>query len=169
MSDSQRPGIVTKRCFIAAGAHLIGQVEIGEYSSVWYNSVVRGDLNYIKIGRESNIQDNCVLHVTHDLPVVIGDRVTVGHGAVVHGCVIEDDCLIGMGSVVLDGVHVGKGSVIAAGAVVRERMEIPPHSLVVGVPGVVKRTLDPSTIDMIRKAGEHYVELTKARLKEAIE
>ncbi|MBD3284968.1 gamma carbonic anhydrase family protein [candidate division WOR-3 bacterium] len=167
MERSRRPGVVTKRCFIAAGAHLIGQVQIGELSSVWYNTVIRGDINYISIGRETNIQDNCALHVTHELPVIIGDRVTVGHGAIVHGCVIEDDCLIGMGSVILDGARIGKGSVIAAGAVVRERMEVPSHSLVVGVPGVIKRTLDPSTIKMIREAGEHYVELTKARLEEA--
>ncbi len=144
----------------------MGSVELGEYSSVWYNAVIRGDINYIKIGRETNIQDNCVLHVTHELPVIVGDRVTVGHGAVVHGCVIEDDCLVGMGSVILDGAHVGKGSVIAAGAVVRERMRIPPHSLVTGVPAEVKRTLDPSTIEMIREAGRHYVELVKERLGE---
>ncbi|MBN2379689.1 gamma carbonic anhydrase family protein [candidate division WOR-3 bacterium] len=169
MADSQRPGIVAKRCFIAAGAHLIGQVELGELSSVWYNAVIRGDLNYIKIGNETNIQDNCALHVTHELPVIIGDRVTVGHGAIIHGCVIEDDCLIGMGAVVLDGAHIGRGSVVAAGAVVRERMKVPEHSLVVGVPAVVKRSLDPSTIQMIREAGSHYIELTKQRLREARE
>jgi len=164
MDISQRVNITAKRCFIAAGAQLIGQVQLGELSSVWYNAVIRGDINYIKIGRETNIQDNCVLHVNHDLPVIIGDRVTVGHGAIIHGCVIEDDCLIGMGATVLDGARVGTGSVIAAGAVVRERMEIPPHSLVVGVPGVIKRTLDPSTIEMIRQAGQHYVERTKEHL-----
>jgi len=164
MQDSQRPSIVAKRCFIAAGAQIIGGVELGELSSVWYNAVIRGDLNHIRIGRETNIQDNCVLHVTTELPVIVGDRVTVGHGAILHGCVVEDDCLIGMGAIVLDGAHIGAGSVIAAGTLVRERMEIPPHSLVVGVPGVVKRTLDPSTIEMIREAGRHYVELTKERL-----
>ncbi|MCK4232749.1 gamma carbonic anhydrase family protein [candidate division WOR-3 bacterium] len=164
MHDFPKPGIVAKRCFIAAGAHLIGQVELGEFSSVWYNAVLRGDINYIKIGRETNIQDNCVLHVTHELPVIIGDRVTVGHGAVVHGCEIADDCLIGMGAIILDGAKIGKGSVIAAGAVVRERMEVPPHSLVVGIPGTIKRTLDPSTIEMIREAGRSYVELTKEHL-----
>ena len=167
MTETQRPGIVAKRCFIAAGAHLIGQVELGELTSVWYNAVIRGDLNYIKIGSETNIQDNSVLHVTHELPVIVGDRVTVGHGAVIHGCVIEDDCLVGMGAIILDGAHIGKGSVIAAGALVKERMVVPPHSLVVGVPGVVKRTLDPSTIEMIREAGRHYIDLTKELLKES--
>lgn len=165
MKNPQDANIKAKRCFIAAGARLIGRVELGEYSSVWYNAVIRGDINYIKIGSETNIQDNCVLHVTHELPVIIGDRVTVGHGAVVHGCVIEDDCLIGMGSTILDGARVGRGSVIAAGALVRERADIPPHSLVVGVPGVVKRTLDPSTINMIRDAAQHYLVLTREKLK----
>jgi len=154
MHDAPKSGIVAKRCFIAAGAHLIGQVELGEFSSVWYNAVLRGDINYI----------NCVLHVTHELPVIVGDRVTIGHGAVVHGCEIADDCLIGMGAIILDGARIGKGSVIAAGALLRERMEVPPHSLVVGIPGVIKRTLDPSTIEMIREAGRSYVELTKERL-----
>jgi carbonic anhydrase/acetyltransferase-like protein (isoleucine patch superfamily) len=166
MRTPQETSIKAKRCFIAAGVQLIGRVELGEYSSVWYNAVIRGDINYIRIGRETNIQDNCVLHVTHELPVIIGDRVTIGHGAVIHGCVIEDDCLIGMGAIVLDGARIGRGSVVAAGALVRERMEVPPHSLVAGVPAVVKRTLDPSTIEMIRQAGQHYVELTKERLAE---
>jgi carbonic anhydrase/acetyltransferase-like protein (isoleucine patch superfamily) len=166
MHTSRDTSIKAKHCFIASGVQIIGKVQLGEYSSVWYNAVIRGDINYIKIGRETNIQDNCVLHVTHELPVIIGDRVTVGHGAVIHGCVIEDDCLIGMGAIILDGARIGKGSVIAAGAVVRERMDVPPHSLVMGVPAVVKRTLDPSTIEMIRQAGQHYVELTKERLAE---
>lgn len=166
MPEIEKPSIITKRCFIASGAHIIGKVELGELSSVWYNAVLRGDLNYIKIGKETNVQDNCVLHVTDDLPVIVGDRVTVGHGAILHGCVIEDDCLIGMGAIVLDGVQVGHGSVIGAGSVVREKMQIPPHSLVVGIPGEVKRSLDPSTIEMIRQAGQHYVELTKEHLGE---
>lgn len=166
MPDSKEPSVVARRCFIAAGAHIIGKVELGELSSVWYNAVLRGDINFIKIGKETNIQDNCVLHVTNELPVIVGDRVTVGHGAVIHGCIIEDDCLIGMGAVVLDGVHVGQGSVIGAGTVVKERMQIPPHSLVVGVPGEIKRTLDASTIEMIREAGQHYIELTKEHLGE---
>lgn len=167
MHTPQRASLITKRCFIAAGAQIIGSVEIGELSSVWYNAVIRGDINYIKIGKETNVQDNCVMHVTHELPVIVGDRVTIGHGAVVHGCVIEDDCLIGMGAVILDGAHVGAGSVIAAGAVIRERMEIPPRSLVMGVPGQIKRTLDESTIEMIREAGRHYVLMTLQRLEEA--
>ncbi len=166
MYESQEPSIKAKRCFIAAGAQLIGRVELGELSSVWYNAVIRGDINYIKIGSKTNIQDNCVLHVTHELPVIIGDSVTIGHGAVIHGCSIEDDVLIGMGAIVLDGAKIGKGSVIAAGTLVKERMDVPPHSLVAGVPGVIKRTLDPSTIKMIRQAGEHYVEQTLRHLQE---
>ena len=166
MHTSRETSIKAKHCFIASGVQVIGKVQLGEYSSVWYNAVIRGDINYIKIGRETNIQDNCVLHVTHELPVIIGEGVTVGHGAIIHGCVIEDECLIGMGAIILDGARIGKGSVVAAGALVRERMQVPPHSLVAGVPAVVKRTLDPSTIEMIREAGKHYVELTKERLAE---
>ena len=166
MHTSRETSIKAKHCFIASGVQIIGKVQLGEYSSVWYNAVIRGDINYIKIGRETNIQDNCVLHVTHELPVIIGEGVTVGHGAIIHGCVIEDECLIGMGAIILDGARIGKGSVVAAGALVRERMQVPPHSLVAGVPAVVKRTLDPSTIEMIREAGQHYVELTRERLAE---
>ena len=166
MHTSRETSIKAKHCFIASGVQVIGKVQLGEYSSVWYNAVIRGDINYIKIGRETNIQDNCVLHVTHELPVIIGEGVTVGHGAILHGCVIEDECLIGMGAIILDGAKIRKGSVVAAGALVRERMQVPPHSLVAGVPAVVKRTLDPSTIEMIREAGKHYVELTKERLAE---
>jgi carbonic anhydrase/acetyltransferase-like protein (isoleucine patch superfamily) len=119
---------------------------------------VRGDINYVRIGRRTNVQDLCVLHVsagTH--PLNIGDDVSIGHGAVVHGCSIEDSCLVGIGSRILDGVQVGRESLIAAGAVVAPGTKIPPRSLVMGVPGRVKRTLDEEEVEEIRASAQSYV------------
>lgn len=131
------------KTFVADGAKIIGAVTLKEYSSVWFNSVVRGDVNRIEIGRYSNIQDNSVVHVADDYPTIVGDFVTVGHNCIIHGAIIEDHCLIGMGAIVLNGAVIGKGSIIAAGAVVKEGMVVPPHSLVVGVPGkIVKQVPD---------------------------
>jgi carbonic anhydrase/acetyltransferase-like protein (isoleucine patch superfamily) len=144
--------------FVAEGAFVIGDVEIGEDSSVWFNSVVRGDVNRIRIGRRTNIQDNCTLHVTSAHPVTVGDSVTFGHGVVAHGCTIEDFALIGIGAVVLDGAVVGRGSVIGAGAVVAPATIVPPHSLVLGVPGKVARTLAPESAAANRITADHYVE-----------
>ena len=125
------------KTYIADGAHAIGAVTMKEFSSLWYNVVVRGDVNRIEIGRYTNIQDNSVVHVADDYPAIIGDFVTVGHNAVIHACTIEEHCLIGMGAVILNGAVIGKGSIIAAGALVRERQIIPPYSLVAGLPGKV--------------------------------
>lgn len=127
--------------FIADGAQVIGRVTLREFSSIWYNTVVRGDVNRIEIGRYSNVQDNSVVHVADDYPALLGDYVTVGHGAILHGCTIEDHCLIGMGAVVLTGAVIGRGSIIAAGALVKEKQVIPPHSLVVGVPGRIIKSI----------------------------
>ncbi|MDU2064954.1 MAG: gamma carbonic anhydrase family protein [Sporomusaceae bacterium] len=130
-----------KKSFIADGAQIIGAVTMKEFSSVWFNTVVRGDVNRIEIGRYSNVQDNSVVHVTDNFPTLIGDFVTVGHNAILHGCTIEDHCLIGMGAIVLSGAVIGTGSIIAAGALVKEKQVIPPHSLVMGLPGkVIKST-----------------------------
>lgn len=134
--EGVRP-MLDKKTYIAEGAKVIGKVVMKEFSSLWLNVVVRGDVNRIEIGRYTNIQDNTVIHVTDDCPAIIGDYVTVGHNATIHGCVIEEHCLIGMGAVILSGAVIGKGSIIAAGAVVRENQVISPHSLVVGVPGKV--------------------------------
>ena len=144
------------RVYIAEGAVVVGDVEIGEDSSVWFNTVVRGDIAPIRIGRATNVQDNSTVHVTSRDPVVIGDEVTIGHGATIHGCTIEDCCLIGINAVVLDGAVVGRGSVIGAGAVVAPRMVVPPGSLVLGVPGKVVKPL-PGAFDANRVTAAHYV------------
>ena len=132
---------IGEQVFVAESASVIGDVRLADESSVWYNATLRGDVAEIVIGARSNIQDNCVLHGCHALPVILEENVTVGHGAIIHGAYIERDCLIGMGAVVLDNSHIGHGSVIGAGAVVAPRSIIPPLSLVVGVPGKVVRTL----------------------------
>ena len=143
--------------FLAEGAKVIGDVEIGEDSSIWFHAVVRGDIHRIRIGRGTNVQDQCVLHVTRDHPLAVGDHVTFGHRAVAHGCTIEDLCLIGIGAIVLDGATVGRGSVIGAGALVAPGMVIPPNSLVLGVPGKVVRELGTGSIDRIRATAENYI------------
>jgi carbonic anhydrase/acetyltransferase-like protein (isoleucine patch superfamily) len=142
--DGNKPNLHEKS-YVADGAKVIGDVTLGEYGSIWYNAVVRGDVNKITIGRYTNIQDNAVLHVAEDYSCDIGDFVTVGHGAILHACKVEDYCLIGMGAVVLDGAVIGQGSIIAAGAVVTPRTKIPPFSLVTGVPGKAVKQLPEET------------------------
>lgn len=160
---------VTPAChpgvFVAEGAKVIGDVEIGEDSSVWFNTVIRGDIHRIRIGRRTNVQDNCTLHVTMVYGLTVGDSVTFGHGAVAHGCTIEDFCLIGIGSIVLDGAVIGKGSVIGAGAVVPPGTVIPPHSLVLGVPGKVEKTLAPESAVANRIVADCYVEYAQTYRK----
>jgi len=155
-------GVVPKvaaSAYIDPSAQVIGDVAIGERSSIWPNVTARGDVNSIRIGDESNIQDNSVLHCDAGLfPLHIGNRVTVGHMAMLHGCTIEDDCLIGIGAVVLNGAKVGAGSVIAAGAVVPEGAEIPAGSMVMGVPAKVKRELTEEERVRFRLNAQHYVE-----------
>ena len=144
--------------FVDDSAQVIGDVEIGEDSSVWMNVVIRGDINRIRLGARTNIQDGSVVHVMRDThPTLIGDEVTVGHGAILHGCVVEDRCLIGMGAIVLNGVVVGTGSIIAAGTLVAEGTTIPPGSLVMGSPGRVRRTTTDEEAVSIRRYAEHYV------------
>lgn len=134
--------VVDKKAHCFEGTRIIGDVEISEFASVWHNSVVRGDVSYIRIGKYSNIQDNSVLHVADDKPCIVGDYVTVGHNAVLHACVVEDHCLIGMGATVLDGAVIGRGSIVAAGTVVTGGTVVPPHSLVAGIPGKVVKTVE---------------------------
>jgi carbonic anhydrase/acetyltransferase-like protein (isoleucine patch superfamily) len=134
---------------IAPGARVIGDVVMAASSSIWFNAVVRADDNRISIGPGSNIQDNAVLHVDATHPLTIGANVTIGHGAIVHGCTIEDGVLIGMGAIVLDGAYIEKGSLIAAGALVKQDMRVPAGSLVAGVPGKVIRTLDAKDAEFI--------------------
>lgn len=142
--EGVRP-IINEKTYIAEGAVLVGNVVMEEFSSVWHNVVARADINTIKIGRYTNVQDNAVLHVEDSKSTIIGDYTTIGHGAILHGCEIEDHCLIGMGSIVLSGAVIGRGSIIAAGALVKENDVIPPFSLVVGVPGNVVKTLPENT------------------------
>jgi carbonic anhydrase/acetyltransferase-like protein (isoleucine patch superfamily) len=144
--------------FIDDSAQVIGDVEIGEESGVWMCAVVRGDVNAIRIGRRSNIQDGTVVHaMTGTHQTTIGDNVTIGHGAIIHGCTIEHQCLIGMGAILLNGAHVGTGSVVAAGTLIVENMKVPPKSLVMGSPGKVKRLLTHAEIAEIQTYADRYV------------
>ncbi|MCL7972783.1 MAG: gamma carbonic anhydrase family protein [marine benthic group bacterium] len=145
--------------WIAPGADVSGDVTLGAHSSIWYQCVLRGDIAPIHIGEDSNVQDLTMVHVDIDRPCRIGDRVGIGHRAIIHGCDVEDDCLIGMGAIVLSDAVIGAGSVIAAGAVVREGMRVPPGSLVVGVPGKVVRTVDDELRRRARATVDHYREL----------
>lgn len=146
------------RVFLAPGAAVIGDVAIGDESSIWYNTVVRGDIDRIRIGSRSNLQDLVVVHVTGGVhPVTIGDRVTVGHGAIIHGCVLEDGCLVGMGAKVLDGARIGSGSLVAAGSVVAPGTQVPPGVLVVGAPARVRRPLDAAEVARLAEASALYV------------
>ncbi|MCP3926048.1 MAG: gamma carbonic anhydrase family protein [Desulfobacterales bacterium] len=128
--------------FIAETAQVIGDVKIGKKSSVWFGSVLRGDIEKITVGEGTNIQDLSVCHSDPGIPCIIGNNVTVGHRCIIHGCTISDNCLIGMGAIIMNGAKIGKGSIIAAGSVVLENQEIPPYSLVTGIPGKIKKTFD---------------------------
>ena len=157
---------VPETAWAAPNATLLGKVTLGESASVFYSAVLRGDMDTITIGERSNIQDGCVAHTDPGHPVVVGAGVSVGHRAVLHGCTVEDDALIGMGAVVLNGAVVGAGSLVAAGAVVTEGMQIPPGSLVAGVPAEVRKELDEEAIESLRQNARTYVDLA-ARHREA--
>ncbi len=148
--------------FIEDSARVIGDVEIGEHSSVWFNAVVRGDVHYIRIGDRTNIQDNSTLHVTKDVyPLIIGSDITVGHNVTLHGCVVKDRCLIGMGAIVLDNAEIGADSIVGAGALVKEGMKVPPGSLVVGVPAKVVRQTTDEEKARIRHSALNYIAYAK--------
>jgi carbonic anhydrase/acetyltransferase-like protein (isoleucine patch superfamily) len=145
--------------FIDHSAQVIGDVEIGEESSVWMTVVLRGDIHRIRIGSRSNVQDGSIVHVmrqTH--PTTIGDNVTVGHGVLLHGCTVDDRCLIGMGAILLNGTHIGTNSIVAAGTLIPEGMTVPPRSLVMGSPGKVRRALTDDEVASIQVYADHYVE-----------
>ncbi len=149
--------------FVAENAAVIGDVVVGQASSIWYSATVRGDVMPIRIGTHTSIQDNAVIHVTAGrFGTEIGNRVTVGHGAIIHACVVEDDCLIGMGSVLLDGCRIGRGSLIGAGALVTPGTIIPPGSMVVGSPAKVKREISQQETQWIAFSSQHYVDLARA-------
>jgi gamma-carbonic anhydrase len=148
--------------FVEDSAHVIGDVHIGEESSVWFNAVVRGDVHYIRIGDRTNIQDNSVIHVRHHShPTILEDQVTVGHSVTLHGCYVERGALIGIGSVLLDDVRVGEYSIVAAGSLVSPGTVIPPHSLVMGFPARVKRTLSSEEVAGLDVFWQNYVEYTR--------
>ncbi|HBZ57283.1 MAG TPA: gamma carbonic anhydrase family protein [Syntrophobacteraceae bacterium] len=156
--------------YVAPGAWVIGDVELGARASVWFNTVIRGDMHYVRIGSDTNVQDNATLHVTSErFPLVIGSRVTIGHRAVVHGCTVGDDCLIGMGAIVMDGAVIGKGSLVAAGALVPPGQVVPPDSLVMGTPARVHKSVDAEERELIRLSVLHYVELAAEYLRPADE
>ncbi|NNC90721.1 MAG: gamma carbonic anhydrase family protein [Akkermansiaceae bacterium] len=149
---------IPSSAFVAASADIIGRVTLGEESSVWYNTTLRGDINEIVVGPHSNVQDNSVLHVETDRGCFLGEWVTVGHGAIVHACTVRDEVLVGMGAVILDGAVIGERSIIGANALVTMETEIPPGSLVLGSPGKVVRTLDTGEQGQVRVWAERYVE-----------
>jgi carbonic anhydrase/acetyltransferase-like protein (isoleucine patch superfamily) len=153
----RRPQLIAASAFIAPGAVVLGDVTIGERSSIWFGAVVRGDSAPIRVGSDTNVQDGSILHADPDFPCEIGDRVTLGHGAIVHGATVEDDCLIGMRAVVMNGAKIGRGSVVAVGSIVTEGSEVPPGSVVMGQPAKVKRQVTPRDVERIRHAAEHYV------------
>jgi len=159
--------VVPASCYVDVSAQLIGDVELGEHASVWMNAVLRGDVNSIRVGARSNVQDCAVLHGQRYMyPVIVGEMVTIGHNATVHGCVLEDEVLVGIGATILNNARIGEGSIIAAGTVVPEQMVIPPRSLVMGVPGKVKRTLGDEDRKLILKYAQNYLDYTKMYLEE---
>lgn len=159
---------IASSCYVDPSAQLLGDVALGERSSVWMNAVLRGDVHSIRVGSCSNVQDCAVLHGQRNLyPVIVGDWVTIGHNATVHGCVVEDEVLIGMGATVLNGAVIGTGSIIAAGAVVPERTIVPPHTLWAGVPARQRRELGSEDRKAILEYAQNYLDYVAIYLAEA--
>lgn len=153
---------ISPSAFVAEDAIVIGHVEIGEEASVWFGSILRGDVNYIRIGDRTNIQDACVIHVSAtDHPTVLEHEITVGHRVTLHGCYIEFGCLIGIGSIILDGARIGRNSFVAAGSLVTPGTVIPPESLVMGAPAKVKRPLTQDELINLDRSWQNYVELSR--------
>lgn len=148
--------------FIEESAQVIGDVEIGVNSSVWFNAVVRGDVHHIRIGDRTNVQDNCTLHVTKDTyPLIIGSDITIGHNVILHGCTVKDRCLIGMGAIILDNAEIGEDCIVGAGALVTEGMKVPPGSLVLGIPAKAVRAVKPEEKARILKSAQNYIEYSR--------
>jgi carbonic anhydrase/acetyltransferase-like protein (isoleucine patch superfamily) len=158
------PERIAPTAYIAPGAQVLGNVTIGAESSVWCNAVIRSDAEAISIGTRTNVQDLCVLHVDVRRPCTLGDRVSLGHGAIVHGAVVEDDVLIGMGAIVLNDARIGAGSIVAAGSVVPEGMQVPPGSIVMGTPARVHRTAEARDTERIQFAARYYADLAHSCL-----
>jgi carbonic anhydrase/acetyltransferase-like protein (isoleucine patch superfamily) len=163
--------VIGPNVFIAPTAVVIGDVTIAANASIWYGVVVRGDMEPITIGVNTNIQDNCTVHTDYGYPAHIGANVSVGHNAIVHGCIVEDDCLIAINAVVLSGAHIRQGSVIAAGSVVKEGQQVGPFQLMAGSPAVVKKTLTADQVEAFGQPVRNYLELSKrhrAHLRPAV-
>jgi carbonic anhydrase/acetyltransferase-like protein (isoleucine patch superfamily) len=159
---------IPSTCYVDPSAQVIGDVILGEQASVWMNAVVRGDVNSIRIGARSNVQDCAVLHgMRYVYPVIVGEMVTIGHNATVHGCVVEDEVLVGIGAVILNNARIGEGSILAAGAVIPEQMIVPPRSLVAGVPGKIRRQLGDADRELILKYAKNYLDYVAIYLSEA--
>jgi carbonic anhydrase/acetyltransferase-like protein (isoleucine patch superfamily) len=152
---------IGENVFIAPGVKIIGDVRLKNFSNVWFNAVLRGDINFIEVGEFTNIQDLCLIHVTKKLPAIIGNYVTVGHNAVIHACTIKDNVLIGMNAVVLDGSEISENCIVAAGAVVTPNSKIPAGSLVAGVPAKIIRQLSKEEIEQIHQSALNYIEYAK--------
>lgn len=148
---------IEKAVFVAENATIIGDVELEEDATVWFGAVLRGDSSSIKVGKGSNIQDNCTLHCDEGSPLSVGQNVTVGHNVILHGCTVEDNCLIGMGAVIMNDAVIGENSIVGAGALITEGKVFPPNSLILGSPAKVKGEVDEKGMDMIREAAEHYI------------
>lgn len=148
--------------FIAESAEIIGDIQIDEDASVWFNTVIRGDVNSIKIGKKTNIQDGCVIHVSEQFPTIIGEGVTVGHGVIIHAATVNDYCLIGMGSRILDGAEIGKYSLVAAGSVVLQNVRIPEGVLVAGMPAKILRPLTDDERKALIESANNYVNYAKS-------
>ena len=163
----QRPRLGTD-VFIAHGAVVIGDVTLGDCSSVWYNAVLRGDINRIVVGHHTNIQDNAVLHLADDFPCVVGNYVTVGHSAIVHACTVGNETLIGMGATILDGAVIGAQCLVGANSLITQGVHIPDRSLVLGSPAKVIRALSLEEVSKLKMAAQHYVEYAAYCLRNAI-
>ncbi len=155
---------VSEDAFVAETAVVLGNVRLGPGASVWFNAVLRGDKDRIVIGARTNVQDNATLHLDPGFPTIVGEGVTIGHGAIVHGCTIEDNCLIGMGSTVLSGARIGRDSIVGAQALVTEGKQFPPRSLILGVPAKVVRELSDEDVEGIRRSARGYYEHSRTFL-----
>lgn len=159
--NNKTPKFLGKNFFLAPNASVIGDVDIGDEVSVWFGAVIRADITPIKIGARTNIQDNCVLHEDYEIPLTLGDNVTVGHGVILHGCAIASHCLIGMGAIILNNAQIGENCIIGAGALITQNKIIPPNSLVIGSPAKVIRQVTAEEIALIKFSADHYVEQMK--------
>jgi carbonic anhydrase/acetyltransferase-like protein (isoleucine patch superfamily) len=156
-----------ERVYVDVSAQVIGDVELGDHASIWMNAVVRGDVHSIRIGAYSNVQDNCVVHVFKDQhPTLVADHVTVGHSVTLHGCRIDSWCLIGMGATILNGAHIGEESIVAAGTLIPEGMVVPPRSLVMGVPGKIRRPVTEDERQGLRRYAQNYYDYKEIYLAE---